>query len=174
MRAVLLHPLAEHREGERLDQILEDTECGHLSNGVGVADAGDGDHIHGRGSPAKRAEHVDAGAVRHRDVEQNQVECIGALQHGPHGGSGPRALAGDDEPVEAGHVVAMQFEGQSIVIDDECADHAGDLRGPAAGRTTRNVVGSSLTVTEPPAPVTTERTSARPTPRPCASAGFVE
>lgn len=174
MRAVLLHPLAEHREGERFDEVLEHTELRHLPHGLRVAHAGDGDHVHGGGAAAQRAEHIDAGAVGHRDVEQNEVERARALEHGRHGGTGTRAFAGDLEPFQTCHIVAMQFEGQRIVVDDEGADHCCDLRGDAAGRMTRNVVGSSLTVTEPPAPITTERTSARPMPRPCASAGFVE
>ena len=64
----------------------------------------------------------------------------------------------------------MELQRQSVVVDDQVRIRARSL----AGQDDAERVGVDLESTVPPAPRTTDRTSASPTPRPSAPAGFVE
>ena len=145
--AVLLEPVAEHREREGLDQVLRDAEPHHLADDVGVAHSGDGDHVDvGRARPHV-PQHVESGPVGHRHVQQHQVDALRGrtLEDRRDGGPRPRALGDDPEAVEALEVGAMQFERERVVVDEQHLDHA-----LLPGRMTWNVVGSSDTSTAPP------------------------
>ncbi|GAA1143252.1 hypothetical protein GCM10009643_28440 [Microbacterium aurantiacum] len=117
-QAVLLEAFVESRERERLDEIVRRPQADRLAHHVRVAHRRDGDDVDLRPVGSEVREHVQTGAVRHRHVQEDEVDAVPrcVLEHGGDRRARTGAFGDDLEPFDAVDVSAVQLQRQSLVI----------------------------------------------------------
>ena len=97
---------------------------------------------------ADRADHVEARAVRHLDIEEHHIRCVHTDRRDRFGAAGGRR--DDDCARFIGQQIRDASPGQRLVIDDQYAHrayagHAGTT--PSKSSVTRRAIGVALSVT---------------------------
>src|SRR5437016_201430 len=178
--------VAQRREAEGFEQVVQGAALHGRADAVGVLGRGDDDDVHRRVPfPAQPGRQLQAVLVRQVQVQQQQVRVQPVHRCD---GFGRRMRLGDRlEALDFIHVGGMDAGHAEIVIDGHHADHgktgafpceasasvASGAPGPVLGSTPTQLGSTAVktapvswpTLTIPPRPSATFRTSASPSPR---------